>query len=47
MPGCHAIVTRRSGEQGAAMNTIVDVQSVDYHNDIYNRYAVLREQYPL
>ena len=29
------------------MNTIVDVQSADYHNDIYNRYALLRQQYPL
>lgn len=29
------------------MNAIVDVQSVDYHNDIYNRYAILREHYPV
>jgi hypothetical protein len=29
------------------MNAIVDVQSAEYHNDIYNRYATLREQHPV
>jgi pulcherriminic acid synthase len=29
------------------MNAIVDVQSVDYHNDIYSRYAILRERHPV
>ncbi|MEM0953258.1 MAG: cytochrome P450 [Pseudomonadota bacterium] len=28
------------------MNAIVDVQSADYHNDLYARYARLREQHP-
>jgi len=30
-----------------SMNAIVDVQSADYHNDIYQRYAILREQHPV
>jgi len=29
------------------MNSIVDVQSADYHNDIYQRYATLREHHPV
>lgn len=29
------------------MNAIVDVQSPDYHNDIYNRYATLRQEHPV
>lgn len=29
------------------MNAIVDVQSADYHNDLYNRYATLREHHPV
>lgn len=30
-----------------AMNAFVDVQSTEYHNDIYQRYATLREQHPV
>ena len=29
------------------MNSIVDVQSADYHNDLYKRYATLREHHPV
>lgn len=29
------------------MNAIVDVQSVAYHNDIYQRYATLRDSHPV
>jgi cytochrome P450 len=29
------------------MNSIVDVQCADYHNDIYQRYATLREHHPV
>lgn len=29
------------------MNAIVDVQSVEYHDNIYARYATLREQHPV
>jgi len=29
------------------MSAIVDVQSATYHNDIYNRYAILREHHPV
>jgi cytochrome P450 len=29
------------------MNAIVDVQSADYHNDLYQRYATLREHHPV
>lgn len=29
------------------MNAIVDVQSAEYHNDIYQHYATLREQHPV
>jgi cytochrome P450 len=29
------------------MNAIVDVQSAEYHNDIYNRYTTLRDQHPV
>ena len=29
------------------MNPIVDVQSADYHNDLYQRYATLREHHPV
>mgnify|MGYP003672800485 CR=1 FL=1 len=29
------------------MNAIVDVQSADYHNDIYSRYKTLRDQHPV
>jgi hypothetical protein len=29
------------------MNLLVDVQSVDYHDNIYARYATLREQHPV
>lgn len=29
------------------MNALVDVQSVAYHEDLYNRYATLRSQHPV
>jgi cytochrome P450 len=29
------------------MNAIVDVLSAEYHNDIYNRYATLRDEHPV
>lgn len=29
------------------MNAIVDVQSTEYHNDLYQRYATLRAQHPV
>ncbi|WP_279244514.1 cytochrome P450 [Candidatus Litorirhabdus singularis] len=29
------------------MNAIVDVQSADYHNNIYHRYTTLRDQHPV
>jgi cytochrome P450 len=29
------------------MNALVDVQSADYHNELYARYALLREQHPV
>ena len=29
------------------MNPIVSVQSVEYHDELYQRYAVLRDQHPV
>jgi cytochrome P450 len=33
--------------EATAMSAIVDVQSPDYHNELYRRYATLREHHPV
>ena len=34
-------------QKDSLKGAVVDVQSVDYHNDLYNRYDTLRRDYPV